>query len=631
MTSRPGHNSGFTPRRVWSGWLVAAMLAGVAIVAGQVRDRPAGAGAGTATLAGIVIADDGSDQPVRRAVVSISSAEMGPQRQVSTDDQGHFTFTDLPAGAINVTVTKPGYVTTFHGARKPGRAPGMPILIAAGQRVTDLTVKLLHGASISGTVLNQNGQGQYDMRVRVFEYQMQDGVPALVTAAVTASGGSTDDRGRYRLFGLSPGTYVLSVTPEDFSPERITRAITDEEIRWAEQFARGAGSGSISSPAPPPSIGRAMSFVPVYYPGVTDPAAIATITLGPADERTGADFKLPLVPTARLEGTVVGLDGQPARTGVRMSIVQPQPRPPSAGGLEIQQLGDGRWVIPTAPPGRYAIVARAASGRGGGGASGSPPNDLFALLDLHVTGDDVSGLVLHLRPGSTVSGRVVFDGRSLPAPTDVSAVRVAITPVPGSVLGGAAQTASAGDGTFTFSGLAPGPYRFTAIVPVAATPGSAGWTLASALVGDRDTLDTPLDVRLGENVSDVLLTLTDQLSELSGSVIDDAGKAVVGDYTVVVFSTDRAFWTWNGRRGRAVRPASDGKFSFTGLPPGEYFVALVADSDPPDFGDAAWLGQLAAQSVKVTLAAREKRVLDVKMRQRLARQRAGVLTRRNRT
>lgn len=189
------------------------------------------------------------------------------------------------------------------------------------------------------------------------------------------------------------------------------------------------------------------------------------------------------------------------------------------------------------------------------------------MLDLTVAGEDVSGVVLNLQRGATITGRIVFEGRSLPQPKDLAAVRITLAPAPGSPLGGVTQNVLASaDGTFAFVGATPGRYRFSAEVPPA---GNLGWSLKSAIVADRDVLDTPIEVRPGEDVS--------------------------------------------GRRGRTIRPGPDGKFKLIGLPAGEYYIGVMAEVDQPDLGDPAFLDPLAAGSLKLTLADGEKRVQDLKV------------------
>ena len=63
------------------------------------------------------------------------------------------------------------------------------------------------------------------------------------------------------------------------------------------------------------------------------------------------------------------------------------------------------------------------------------------------------------------------------------------------------------EGTYRFDGVGPGTYRVAGVFP-------AGWSLRSAIVNGRDTLDAPLDVKAGQPVSDLILTLTDRPAEL---------------------------------------------------------------------------------------------------------------------
>jgi hypothetical protein len=62
-----------------------------------------------------------------------------------------------------------------------------------------------------------------------------------------------------------------------------------------------------------------------------------------------------------------------------------------------------------------------------------------------------------------------------------------------------------------------------------------------------------------------------------------------------------------------VRLASDGRFSVTGLPPGEYYLGVLTDADPSQLSDLPFLEQLATTAIRITLAEGERKVQDVKM------------------
>ena len=224
--------------------------------------------------------------------------------------------------------------------------------------------------------------------------------------------------------------------------------------------------------------------------------------------------------------------------------------------------------------------------------------------------------MLSLRPGMTVSGRVVFEATTLTPPTDLARARVSLSPVS---LTGAVSAPPAAfvkpDLTFQLSGAIPGKYRVSGSVP--SPPGGNGngpfWSLKSAMLNGRDLLDASLEIRPDEALQGLVLTYTDRFTELSGALVDAAGKPASG-FVVLVVTTDRSLWPAATRRIRLIRPTFDGKYRTSGLPPGEYAISAITDLDPPDMGDTAFLEQVVAASLKFTLGEGEKKTQDLKLR-----------------
>lgn len=100
---------------------------------------------------------------------------------------------------------------------------------------------------------------------------------------------------------------------------------------------------------------------------------------------------------------------------------------------------------------------------------------------------------------------------------------------------------------------------------------------------------------------------------ISGHVTD-ATSAPVSKYSVVVFPTDRTKWSVTPRLIRLARPAEDGSFEVSSLPPGEYWVAATDQVDGADVsGD--WLKpesleRLSFRATRVTLT-EHQRVMTV--------------------
>jgi hypothetical protein len=234
-----------------------------------------------------------------------------------------------------------------------------------------------------------------------------------------------------------------------------------------------------------------------------------------------------------------------------------------------------------------------------------------------VNGIDQSDIQLRLERGMELSGRIAFEGTSLEPPADLSrvSIRLSTAPSPGgvtvSVNAPSAQVAP--DGTFMLEGVTPGRYFLSASTPAIAPAPGGGWTVKSIRVGDADAVDVPFEVRPAQNISDVVVTFTDRMAELSGTLFDAAGHPT-SELSIVLFSTDRTMWSQRSRRVRSpVRASTDGKFKFTSLPAGEYYVAALADFEPAEYYKPEFLEQVAAVAMKVTLADGEKKVQDLKI------------------
>ena len=240
-----------------------AIYGATALVSGQiaqqpVRDSRMGPTLGTAGLAGMVLTDDSSSQPVRRARVAIAGADGQAVQTAYTDEAGRFSVRGLPAGRYTVTATRPSYVRAAYGAKRFDR-PGTPITVAEGQVLSNVVLKMTRGAVISGTIVDELGQPAPGVNIQVMQFRMSGGERMLAPVpAGSALGESTDDRGAYRVFGLPPGDYLITATPRNSSDEvRQTTAADIQSVQRAlQQTSTSRGTSGASSPAPDPGDGR---------------------------------------------------------------------------------------------------------------------------------------------------------------------------------------------------------------------------------------------------------------------------------------------------------------------------------------------------------------------------------------
>lgn len=604
-----------------------------AAVAAQQRPQtpPLPPSTGTAQISGTIVTDEATPRPVRRAVVSLTMASISIGRSTTTDDAGRFVFTQLPAGNYSPPrATKAGYVSTTYGEKRV-YGMGAPITLTEGQRLT-IALKMIRGAVITGAIVDQGRPAQY-VSVQATAVRTVNGAHVASDAYYYDGSGSatTDDRGIYRMYGLPPGDYLVSVAGRTLIGSAAVRPITDAEMQWAQQQLQGGSAGSSASasvPSSPPPPAQAVASAPVYYPGTTVASQAVPITLTAGQERSGVDFTLQVVPTSRVEGTVIGLDGRPAATA-QINLV---PRVLDSGASQLDSLMlidsmmlsrpavvDGKFAIAAVKPGDYTIAARgtsrsdtpAPSGPGAGGPAPAMP--LWASADISVNGADVTDIVLRLAPGIDVAGRVSFDGTAeKPADLSTVTVRLRSAPTPGVTVAVSVPSAPVNaDGTFTLKGVTPGRYLVYSSVPgPARTP---VWTMKSARVGEIDAADVPFEVSAGRETSDIAITFTDKMGELSGRLLDGANNPT-SQLSIILFPTDKAMWSQTSRRIRSpVRPANDGVFKFTGLLAGDYFLAALTDFDMTDVYKPEFLEAVSAAAMKITIGEGEKKVQDLRI------------------
>jgi hypothetical protein len=585
------------------------------------------AAVGQAEISGAVITTSLPPTPLARVLVTISGPSLKSGRTVITDEQGRFVFRNLPTGTFTIVAARPPYVKTAFGAKRPGRA-GTPIDLAASQRVAGVTIPLARGAAITGMIRNAGGEPASGVKVEVMPLDTQAGPPGAPVL--------TDDRGVYRVFGLPPGKYVVSAGAVDTRSPVLTQfsdAEMDEVLARLQR--RVSGLAAIKSVAPTvgaPGRGPARAdsskgaatygHAPIYFPGTPDPDQADTLVLAEDEERAGIDIGLQLVRTSAIEGRV-SFPGGALPAGTQVTLTRLGLRGSAANTLisaanTRSPDAAGNFRFTGILPGKYRIVARAmtmtpvstpapsvAAGGISSPAAYTPTGVFWALADVTIGDDDLSGLALTLQPGLRLSGRLAFDGRTQMPPSDLTTIRLRLVEVNGALTfmpGGSGRP----DGTFEINGVLPGTYEMTS--PLS----EAGWWLRSVVVDGRDVLDFPLELGPAGDISGIVATFTDRHTELSGT-LQSAANVPAPDYFVVVFSSDRAYWRPGSRRVRFTRPSTDGRFVVRDLPAGDYLIAALADMEPSDLLDRSFIEGLISAALPVHLNDGEKKTQDLRL------------------
>jgi hypothetical protein len=522
------------------------------------RDRASG------VLRGVVIAAD-TGGPLRRARVTLTAPGLRETRAATTDLQGRWEFKDLPAGRFTLTASKAQYVTLQHGQRIPTE-DGRPIELGAGQVMDRLEFRLPRGSVIAGRVLDDLGEPAESVMVQAFRLEYVNGQRQLGPAGTFAQ---TDDLGQYRLAGLPPGTYYVG----------------SAATRWVSGSPEDAG----------------ISFGETYAPGTLRAGEAQPVVVRVGQERPSVNIDLQAVRLAAVSGLVVDSEGIPIANS-RILVIQE--RQGAAGSTSTMSSADawttgadGRFTIPNLAPGDYSFasfgtspVSTAAAERGS--------------AFVQVSGQDVSGVVIALYKGSRATGQVTFEGE--PQPPRSPAIRIlAAEPAGSRGMSSLGTSVIADDWSFEVSGISPGKRVFR----VAGLP--ATHTLKSVFIDAEEVIDTETEFDGKGEIHGVRLVVSSRVTTVSGLATDDRGRPIE-EYALVVFSSDPERWGRGTRYVATARPDQTGRFTVTGLPPGDYLVAALNYLERGESTSPEFLASIRSDATSVRLVEGETRMVSLK-------------------
>jgi hypothetical protein len=574
---------------------------------------------------------------------------------VLTDGEGRFVYRAVPAGAFTITAAKPDYVSGAFGRRRP-EGPSQQLRLVDGGKIGDVTIIMWKFGVITGTVVDEAGEPIVNANVRAYRRTYLAGRRGYVAGRVTR----TDDRGLYRLWDLTPGDYIVAVESSSVSVDAATMDLYRTSVSSGsaagsallrEMIASGSsamsilgggqrvgdlvhssGRGPTAPPASDPS--RVLMYPATFFPSSPSSAEATAVSIGSGEERSATDIQLRLQAGVRISGYVRGPDGPVAHMTLRLV--------PAASvdlGLDVETASTmsdraGAFAFLGVPPGAYVLRAlkrpttapspntttttmiqsggAVTVGVTSGIAGGAPPPlpdgpTLWAALPVAVGEHNQADLVVDLRSGARIRGRVEFDGTATkPSPQVLQRMPIFVEPANGRA--GDQLTPGRVDdrGNFETIGMPAGKYfiRARASIP--------GWTFLAATHNGRDLADLPVDLGPGD-LRDVVITYTDRPAELSGTVSGTRGPD--GDASVIVFPADPAHWSdWglNPRRVRTLRCDVSGHYTAGGIPPGDYYVTALPDAMAGEWENPQSMETLARQATSVTIVAGEKKTVNLR-------------------
>ncbi|MBO0860606.1 MAG: carboxypeptidase regulatory-like domain-containing protein [Chloracidobacterium sp.] len=501
-------------------------------------------------IAGRVIGADG--QPLSGVTVRAVSPQSGSAsaRPSLTDEEGRFQFTGLTLTAYSLSAALPAHVT----ASMTG-GTGEAGLVQNGDVVTITMVK---GGVITGRVIDSTGEPVPGLRVKAVRLRDAGGKP--VNASTDRR---TDDRGVYRIFGLSPGVYVVHTdgATADWS------WLPDEYIEDAPTYHPSSSRDTATELAL--QNGVELNGIDIRYRGERGHSVSGK--LFDAGGGGGSDIYL----QHAASGEILASDWRVVRSNME------------GVGFEIRGVADGE----------YDLVAERLRGDDDGAVS-SPQR-------VSVRGANVSGVELRMRPLASVTGKMSMaetksENKQSASPGACAGAQAGVfeeasmtlLPETGARRGANSATARSAtpsrQGDFKIRHLNAGRYRFDAQLPTETWYAQSISRIDPQTKRPVDLARNGLAIKSGEKLSDVNITIGAGAASLNGRVKDAEGRKPPTNLKVHLIPAEKES-VEDILRYFEVKAADDGAFAFNHVAPGRYLMTTRALPDEStDQNPIAW-------------------------------------------
>jgi hypothetical protein len=362
------------------------------------------------------------EKPAVGVVISLRKTEVMPFEsfpRATTDPNGVYRITSVPAGAYEAVPAAPGYVLAdLKDAR------GKQVLVGEDENVDNVNFALVRGGVITGRITDADGRPVIQQQVNIYAANAFDQTTGPPRPTFAVSNAQTDDRGIYRVYGLAAGRYkVAAGRSEDgftmaFGPTRST-------------------------------------YKQVFHPDATEPAKATVIEVSEGSEAANVDIVLGrAVQTFTVTGRLVdGERGLPV-PNLRFGIQRVVGSRVEFVNTMTNSNSQGDFIIEALIPGKYSVFVWP-----------GPGVEMRAeTLSFDVIDQDITGLTVKVTRGASVTGLVVLETEDKSVLAKLSGLQLrgmVMSQNPGTSGMGSSATSPIGpDGGFRLSGLPGGTINF---------------------------------------------------------------------------------------------------------------------------------------------------------------------------
>jgi len=502
-----------------------------------------------------------SREPLKKAHIVLrrfdnnSSGDV-PTYGAITESSGHFSIPEIEPGRYSIFVTRTGFTLAKQSGPKKNATPSV-LTLNAGQVMKDISFTMAPQAVISGRVVDEDNEPVSYAGVSCMRYQYTSGNKTLRSSGSA----STNDKGEFRLFGLSAGKCYISamLRPNDFGGGHEIRKETGNE----------------------------QSYVTTYYPSGVSPAAAIAVNVTAGAEVSGIDIRLLRAKSVHISGTVTNLPKLASSVNVTLN---PRDNDIWTGQRRTNVDARGRFIIRDLAPGAYTLTAT--------DWQENEARTATTLVD--ISDSHIEGLQLALGTDPEISGKLVIEGAPAPATGNTAPANVNLMQEEGLPFGNQGGSVK-DDGGFVLKSIGAARYRLRVFnLP-------QGAYVKRVQMGEQEIRGGVIDFRSGVNARDMTITISLNGGQVEGVVRDNDQPSA--NAAVVLIPGDPAL-----RNAYAsVVTDQNGHYIFRGVAPGKYKLYAFDQIENGAYQDSDYMQpyENRGDSIEIAEGARETRDLKI--------------------
>ena len=473
----------------------------------------------------VVSATTGEPLKKSRVLLGPVGQSNGVPFGTTTDAGGHFVIDGIDPGRYNLLAIRNGYLRQAYSANGNARQ-STELTLGKGQKLKELVLKLTPQGAISGRILDEDGEPLPNILVSLAKLQYRRGKRSVIGV----QGRPTNDLGEYRVYGLSPGKYVISAKPRE------------EPTLGSAQVVQAAEE----------------TVVTTSYPSATSLHGASLIYVTAGAQISGINVTLSRERTVWVKGRVIA--GAMAISQDTRVLLQPRSFGMHSSESDIDAKGG--FVLRGVPPGAYTLLSYSYDSK-----SCTTP------LPLEVGASNIEGIELTLQPPVGIHGRLVIEANG---DLKGTVVNLAFQPrMSGSPFaGGNAQVKD--DLSFNMPNVCLETYDLNVF------PLPENFYLRAIRIGQEDVTDTGIDLTQGVPPGELTVVLNPNGGQIEGSVKNVKDEPAIGTTVTLIPDEKHRSVTW---LPNAANTDQNGRFILKGVRPGEYKIYAWEEMEQDAYQD----------------------------------------------